>query len=377
VTSTDYAGFGHRATVVSLVAGFLLLTVIGAVAMPVHAADDSNAGQLTKLPTVSSQQLNQALNTLSQGTNDTQLQQLLSQFQSQLNSGNYAGAASTLVKLQDLTGSQDSGASPALNALLQSLSVGSNGASIDAKMLASLLNDASASQAGASNKSKQTLSLDMQSLADLMQYANATLASELLQRSGLLEQGALGNSSRLTGSAPSIAAPGLSGAPGLSIPSVEAPSLAVGAPSATGLLEIPLTVFAVLLLMTAAAVALFFSRGRVAKLIGAQSLPGTTRMRGSHGADDNEGVVAPTDPRKKIEFYFGKAVRLMSRRGVPKLESETHREFSTKCESMPERPHVSTISSLYEKAKFSGQDVGQSDASLASSSFLAMEKEER
>jgi hypothetical protein len=362
---------------VTLVAGFLLLTVVGAVAIPTNAADDSNAGPLTQLPTVSSPQLNQALSILSQGTNNTQLQQLLSQFQSQLNSGNYAGAASTLVELQDLSGSQDSGVSPTLNALLQSLSVGSNGASINANTLASFLAAASASEAGSSNQSKQTLSVDMQSLADLMQYANATLASELLKGSGLFGQSALmGNNSGLIGSAPSVALPGVSGVPGLSIPSVEAPSLSVGAPSATGLSAIPLAVFAVPLLMAAAVVVLFFSRGRVTKFIGMQSLPGVTPMRESHH-DDDEGRAAPTDPRKKVEFYFGKAVRLMSRRGVPKLESETHREFSTRCEGTPERPHVSTISSLYEKAKFSGQGVGQSDASLASSSFLAMEKEER
>jgi len=85
----------------------------------------------------------------------------------------------------------------------------------------------------------------------------------------------------------------------------------------------------------------------------------------------------PTDPRKRIEFYFGKAVRLMARRGVTKSESETHREFSSKCEGTPEREQVGTISSLYEKAKFSGQEVGGSDAYLAASSYLAMEKEKR
>ena len=67
----------------------------------------------------------------------------------------------------------------------------------------------------------------------------------------------------------------------------------------------------------------------------------------------------------------------MARRGVPKLESETHREFSSKCERAPERRQVGTISSLYEKAKFSGQEVGSADASLAASSFTAMEKQER
>ena len=73
----------------------------------------------------------------------------------------------------------------------------------------------------------------------------------------------------------------------------------------------------------------------------------------------------------------GRAVRLMGVRGVPKMESETHREFSSKCEGTPERPHVSAISSLYEKAKFSGQAIGSPEADLAASEFFAMGREER
>ena len=89
----------------------------------------------------------------------------------------------------------------------------------------------------------------------------------------------------------------------------------------------------------------------------------------------DEAGAAPTDPRRRIEFYFGKAVSLMARRGVPKLESETHREFSSKCESTPERAHVSTISSLYEKAKFSGQSVGSPDADSAAAAFRSMDED--
>ena len=357
--------------VLPLVATFMLLACVGAVAAPAHAADDSNAGQLTQVPTVTPQQLDSALSALAQGTNDTQLQQLISQFQSQLNSGDNSGAASTLVQLKGLSANQSSGASQSLSALLQSLSVGSNGASINANTLASLLSASSASQAGASNESAQKLSLDMQSLANLMQYANSTMASELLQNSSLLSQNAFAGSSGLTGGTP-ISFPGVGGMPGLSMPSLGAPSLAVGAPSA-GLPAIPFEAFAAPLLIVAAVAALYFSRGRVVRLIGTQSLPGMTLLRGGGGED---GAV-PTDPRKRIEFYFGKAVRLMARRGVTKSESETHREFSSKCEGTPEREQVGTISSLYEKAKFSGQEVGGSDAYLAASSYLAMEKEKR
>ena len=352
----------------------MLVACVGALAVPAHAADDSNSGPVTQVPTVSSQQLNSALSTLAQGTNDTQLQQLLSQFQSQMNSGNFAGAASTLLQLKGLSAS-DPNVSPALNALIQSLSVGSNGASVNANTLASLLNSGPGSGPGSSPGSAQKLSVDMQSLAGLMQYANSTLASELLQNSSLLSQSAFKGSSGISAGGAPISLPGLSGLPGLSVPSFGAPSLSVGAPSG-GLPAIPLTAFAIPLVLAAVVAALFFSRGRVLRIVGSQSLPGMALLRGAKDAGERAGAI-PTDPRKRIEFYFGRAVRLMGVRGVPKMESETHREFSSKCEGTPERPHVSAISSLYEKAKFSGQAIGSPEADLAASEFFAMGREER
>ena len=370
----DDAGVARRRLSLSVAVALVLVACLGAVAAPAHAADDSNAGQLAQAPTVSPGQLGSTLGTLAQGTNDTQLQQLLSQFQSQLSSGNNSAAASTLGQLQNLTAKQPGAVSPSLNALLNSLSVGSSGASVNSGRLASLLS-AGSSGSGSSGESSQKLSADMQSLAGLMQYANSTLASELIQNSSLLSQSAFAGSSEISlGGAP-VALPGLSGLPGISIPSAGAPSLSVGAPSA-GIPSIPLTAFAIPLAVAGMVAALYFSRGRVVRLVGSQSLPGMTLMRGA-GDDDKEAGAIPADPRKRIEFYFGRAVRLMARRGVPKLESETHREFSAKCEGTAERPHVSAISTLYEKAKFSGQEVGSGEADLAASELLAMGKEER
>lgn len=347
----------------------LLIFCVGALAVPAHAADDSNAGQLTEVPTVTPQQLGSALTTLEQGNNDSQIQQLLSQFQSEMNSGDFSGAASTLVQLQGLSANNPD-VSPALNALIQSLSVGPGGATVNANTLASLLKESSAS--GASAKSQQDLSLDMQSLASLMQYANSTLASQLLQSSDLLSQNAFSGSGASAGT-PSIALPGVSGFSGLSMPSIGAPSLSVGTPSG-GVPAIPLTALAATLAAVVAVAALYLSRGRIVRLIGSQSLPGIPLLRS--GKAEEVGPI-PADARARIEYYFGRAVSLMSRRGVPKLESETHREFSSKCERAPEGRQVGTISSLYEKAKFSGQEVGSADANLAASSFMAMEKQER
>ena len=355
----------------AVVAAFLLAGASASFAPPAHAADDSNSGALTPTPTVSPQELNSALSSLAQGSNDTQLQQLISQFQSQLASGNFNSAASTLVQLKGLS-NQQGASSPSLNALLQSLSVGSNGASIDPNTLASLLK----ANPGTSSASKQKLSLDMQTLANLMQYANSTLASQLLQSSGLLGQNAFAGSGGVNGGAPQVALPGVSGLPGISIPSIGAPSLSVGGPSG-GRPAISPTTFAVPLLVAAAAAALFLSRGKVTRLIGPQRLPGMPFLGRGHDEAAGESGAVPTDPRGRIEFYFGKAVRLMGRRGVPKLYSETHREFSSKCETTPERPQVSTIASLYEKAKFSGQSVGSPDADSAAAAFFSMDEDAR
>ena len=70
----------------------------------------------------------------------------------------------------------------------------------------------------------------------------------------------------------------------------------------------------------------------------------------------------PSNPRHAIIIYFRRAVDMMFRRGVPKRSYETHREFSSKCDTRPESQHVRKISGLYEKAMFSGQEVTTSDA---------------
>jgi hypothetical protein len=350
----------------------LFLLLAGLLAVPVLAADDSNSGRLTPAPAVSSQQLNSALSSLAQGSNDTQLQRLILQLQSQLDSGNLNGAASTLLQLQNYSSDPQNKVPESLSALLQSMSVGSNGASIDASTLASLLNAAQANP-NASNETPQKLSVDMRTLANLLQYVNPTIASQLLQNSALLSQNALAGSTGQAGSAP-IKLPGISGLSGLSLPSVGGPSVSAGG-LAGGLPTLTPAVIAIPLIIVAAVAALFLSKNRVLRLIGSQNLPGFPLALGGRRDDGVDSDSVPSDPRKRIEFYFGKAVRLMARRGVPKLQSETAREFSSKCENRPEEPEVKTISSLYEKAKFSGQDVGHPDADTAATALFAMGKD--
>lgn len=350
-----------------LFASFLLLGATWAFVPPAHAADDSNAGQLTQTSTLNSQQLGATLSALAQGSNDTQIQSLVSQFNSQIQSGNYSGAAPTLSQLQGLS-SQQNGSSLSLNALLQSLSVGSDGASVNSTELAGLLRSGSTT----TDQSQQSLSTDMRSLASLLQYVNSTLASQLLQNSSLLSKNALGGAGASLGGAP-VSLPGVSSLPSVGLPSVGAPG-SIGAPVG-GPPALSLDSFLIPLIAAVAVVSLYLSRGRLSRLPGSKSLAGFARLRGS--GEEAEGGVVPSDPRGRIEFYFAHAVRTMARRGLLKKGSETHREFSLKCEGAPERPHVAALSSLYEKAKFSGQDVGSPEADLAASEFVAMGKEGR
>lgn len=354
-----------RAQLASSAAVFVLVSLAFA-ALPVHAADDSNGGTLAQVPTLSTQQLNSAIAALSQGQESGQVQQLLSQFQSQMAAGNYSAASSTLGSLQGLSSSDPGSVPPSLNALLQSLSVGDNGASVDGNTLTNQLSDLSDS-----GESPHQLSVDMASLANLMQYANSTLASELLQNSTLLSQSAFTGAGGSLGTA-GVTLPGVSGFSDMSVPSVTAPSFGVRGISASAP-QVPIDAFILPMVLVGAVVGLYYSRGRIARMATSSRLPSIPFFKRSTATPEAIAPV-PDDPRSKIEYYFGRAVALMGRRGVPKGQSETHREFSAKCDPEPEMPHVSTLSSLYEKAKFSGEEVSGSDATQAASSFSSMEK---
>src|SRR2546427_12625838 len=111
--------------------GFVLLSPVATV----FAADDTNSGNLTPNPTLTPQQVASALTALGQGTNDSSIQQLLQQLNSQVGSGNSAGAASTILQLK--ADSNNRNMSPPMKALLQSISSGNNGLTIDPKLRSS------------------------------------------------------------------------------------------------------------------------------------------------------------------------------------------------------------------------------------------------
>jgi hypothetical protein len=339
--------------------GVLLLLLV---AVPAHGADDTNSAPLTQGPTVSPQALASALSQLAQGSNDTQLQGLVNQLDTQLESGNYGSAASTLLELQGY--SNNNSVPDSLKDLLQSLSINGNGASIDTTLLSKLLGTNAGGAGNLANESPNKMSLDLSTLANLLQGVDPSFASQLLQQStSFAGVGAIAANSPGPIVTPQ-AVPNLS----FAAPSLATPSLPVSGPAAVPLVSPTALVLPVVVLL--AVVALFLSRNALARLVGRQALPGTPLA-----SEGEEPMVIPGDPRRRIAYYFAKTVSVMGRRGVPKMRFETHREFYQKCDERAEKPYVGTISSLYEKAKFSGQEVTQAEADQAARAFSGVGEE--
>ncbi len=335
-------------------AGLVLVLLL--MAIPAHASDDSNSRDLAKAPSVSSQATAAALNALSQNLNDTRLRQEVNQFNSQIGAGNYKAAASTLAQLR-LDAENNPNSSGGLEALLKSLNVGPNGLSIDQNLLSSLLGLNNSIGGGPTskfaNESPKQVSLDLNTLSNLLQGVNPTMAADLFKAS----QSALGA--------------GGTGLPGFQLgnihpPSISPPSIG-GGPAAIssnpGEVILPI-------LLVGGVLVVFLSRTRIVNGLGRQALPGSYRLED----DGSYSGLNPRDPRQRIIMLFGRTVQIMRGKGVPKLKSETHREFSSRLEGRQDGPHVSRISSLYEKARFSTLDVAPADAEDAQREMEMLEK---
>lgn len=327
----------------------------------VRAADDSNSQNLNQSPTLNPQQLANALQSLSNGLNDPNLQQLLNKFDAQIKAGDFNGASSTLLQLRSATGS-DPNASVALNSLLQSLMVGPNGVTVDSNLLSFLLGantpNANGVPSEMQRESPAQIAVDLNTLANLLQYVDPNLVSSLLEgASGGSLGGGYGVPSNYTGSIP-----GLPGFPTIRPPALTSPIAgAIPGLSSFGI-ALPLAILGVVF-------ALFFYRSRLRGVLGSK-IPGVAPTK----HEESEPWLDPQNPRDRVILSFRRALAVMRGRGVPRLRNETHREFSSKCSDRPEGSHVGTISTLYEKARFSGQEVGGSEASLAESEAGALEK---
>ncbi len=351
---------------INLLLTFVLLGLLLSPVVTVFAADDSNSGNLTPTPTLTPQQLSSALTTLGQGTNDSSIQQLLQQLSSQVKSGDNAGASSTILQLK--ADSQNSpNMSASMKALLQSISSGKNGLTIDPQLLSTLLGantpTANGVPSNLRNESPSRIPVDLATLANLLQYVDPTLASSLLGEAGQPTQGGQGGQKGIP-----IAPPGIN-LNKLSLPTVSTPTFgSVG--SGAALPAVNPADFAFPLLFAAAIIGLFLSRHRFGKLLGSQRVPAMEEL----GVLEPDLGVTPNTPKERVIAIFRRSVRLMRGRGVPKFRHETHREFSSKCSERPEGEHIGTISSLYEKAVFSGNEVTPNDATLAEREGEAVEK---
>jgi len=334
-----------------------LVVLLSMIALPVLAADDSNSMNFRTNGAISNQQISTAISTLSQNLTDPALKQSLSQLASQLNSGNTAGAASTLATLQT-DANNDPQASAGLKALLQSLSVGQNGLSLNSSKLASQLGVGGSPLRlpnSLANESPQQLTLDLSTLATLLQGVDPALAAQMLN---MLQLGGSGANVSLPGS---VNVGGLK-VPGMSVPSVNLPT--VGAPSSFDPIVL-LVPFAVVI-----AAGIYVFRGRLLTLFGKQTMPSASAVM------EDEGLFHVTDPndrRQSVYFSFSRAVQIMRARGVPKKVSETHREFSAKTVGRPEGEAVRTVSEAYEKARFTKLEVEDSDVANARTAVDALE----
>jgi hypothetical protein len=410
-----------------LLAAILLFSILSP---RVFASDDSNPTGITPTVNTSASNLttnqtidavNQLLaenNALQNYTNTPQnynnatqdpryqhLLQLVNEFEAQAHSGQNIAAGQTLTQIQQylktpemqqfLNTPQGREMMPGLQSLLSSMYNTPTGFSVDPALLQESIGafDSQGLASGWSGMSVFGQANNMRILGDLMQNIDFKNGSSLLQNSNLLNGeiasglfgkippgfGRLGGLGGLGGPNPGIPAlpniplgnipggrglpsfPGVPSIPGVasSVPGV--PSI----PSTLGLPTLPLIIAAI----AGVAAVLFILRKRFG-FLGRRITPTTLKTK---PIKPDTGLNLQ-NPRDLIIYYFRKVVTSMSKRGFPRLDPETHREFSGKCSPRPEAPSVKNISVLYEKAMFSGSDVTMPEADDAKDYAVQVEK---
>ena len=422
--------FNKAQPILILLTAILLFSILSP---RVFASDDSNPSGLT--PTINTltsnattnqtiDAINQLLeennvtqnyNNATQGNNNAtqdprylQFLQLLNQFETEAHAGNNIASAQTLAQLQQYLQTPEMQQylstpqgrqliSPALQSLLPSMTNTSNGFSVDPTILQKYMGEFNSEgiPTGWSGDSPFRDAKDTGILGDLMSNIDPKTGLSLLQDSNLLNGeigsglfgkipagfGGLGGLGGLGGQDPGIPAipkvpnpfgnlpggslghPSLPGVP--SIPSVA--SSVPGVPSippTAGQPTLPIIIAG----LAGAAAVLFIFRKRIGML--GRRITSTTLK--TKPVKPGTGLNLQ-NPRDLIIYYFRKAVATMSKRGFPRLDPETHREFSEKCSPRPEAPPVKNISVLYEKAMFSGRDVTMPEADDAKGCAIQVE----
>ncbi len=369
-----------------------------------HAADDSNSGDFSPgnstlppgggsstssspptKPNPDDQNLATGLKNLNQGINNTDVNKLVQDLQGH----NYTSAQSTIDKLKQQLGNPNSPAVSGLPAglkdVIQSTSCTIAGCSVDwntvSNMVQPSFTDGTGVPQGLSGASPESAANQLTVLSTMAANSDPNLSflfgSDASQILRLLNPSASDYTGPFQGipplppiTAPSIGSlPPVSGsAGGLGIAPQSLggfPNIFSGVGSPNGLVLIPI----IAILMGIVAVMVFRRK----------SVVGFLKKRPSGGLEIQGGPTLqtnfdPESPRYAIILNFRRAVGLMLGRGVPKMPFETHREFSTKCDTRPEKPYVGRISSIYERAVFSGRIVDQTHVNDARKQVILIQE---
>ncbi|MDG6995150.1 MAG: DUF4129 domain-containing protein [Nitrososphaerota archaeon] len=337
----------------------LLLLIVILVAFPIvnfaYAADDTNSGSLSLNQMTTPSGVPQTMISLAHGVNNSTEARLLNQFNAEVQAGNYTAASATLAELKSIS-RRGSNLPTSLNALIQSTSVGSGGVAVNASQLSNLIASDSNSSGLVGESSTQSY-VDINTLANLMSKVDPSLANQLYSQADQLSQ------APTTGTIPQQV-----GGATIPVPSIKTPEINIHPPSSIPTLNAE--DIAVPWLIIAGIAVLYFGRKRFSGLLGRQRAP---TYESDYDISSFEGL-DPNNPKHRIFATFSRMVGVMRSRGVTKLRSETHREFSARCDPRPEKEHIGTISSLYEIARFSRREVTESEASQAESEIGKIEK---
>ena len=352
-----------------------------------HAADDSNSGDFSSTPTAPSgggsttpppsqttpntndPTLVTGLQKLNQGINNTDVNKLVQDLQNH----NYTSAQSTIDKLKAQLGNPNSPAvahfPTGLKDVIQSTSCTTAGCSVDWTKVSNMVQPYSTDEAGVpqgfSGTAPASAASQLAALSGMSESSDPSLSLLFGSDASQILQFLNSSSSDYTGPLqgipppPPITAPsigplppvsGTAGAFGVAPHALGGlPNIFQGMGGPNGLVLIPIVA------ILSGLVVIMFRKKSVVRLWKKRTLRGP-------GIDDGPTPLAnfdPENPRHAIIVSFRRAVGLMLGRGVLKMPFETHREFSTKCETRPEKPYVGRISSIYERAVFSGRSVNQ------------------
>lgn len=305
------------------------------------------------------------LDKVSEGVTDPHFNQLKSQLESQLHNGDNVGAQQTLGFLKNyIDTGQIAGMTPTLRDLVKSLELSPAGLGVNSQTLKSLIGSAGLDglPAGLSGMDKGLAASDLQAFSGLLSNVDpgtagefAKVANQLIDFGGL--PGGIGNVPKL----PSINYPKTSGLGGIGsgLSSFHLPMFSLSTPGLLGGAGDPTLLLVLIAVLSSAIILVVLHKKGYLVMLRKRVAPYLAKIGGKAG---ESGL---RNPRDTVIYYFGKTVSTMDTRGVPRLRYETHREFSSKCSPRPEAPPVAGISTLYEKAMFSGQEVTQPDADEA------------